>query len=80
MGTSFIFAINSFELTTNACCCLSLFCVVSNNSSFYIKDQAPSFPLETFVSIIEEELGGSVNEIFDRFDYEPIAAGSLGNF
>lgn len=31
------------------------------------------------MSIVEEELGGPLSDIFDRFDYEPIAAASLGS-
>lgn len=43
-----------------------------------MQDQVPPFPSATALSIVEEELGGSVEDIFDRFDYEPIAAASLG--
>ncbi|KAL9313756.1 hypothetical protein ACSQ67_019208 [Phaseolus vulgaris] len=43
-----------------------------------LQDQVPPFPSETSIAIVEEELGSPLGDIFDQFDYEPIAAASLG--
>ncbi|OIW18113.1 hypothetical protein TanjilG_19379 [Lupinus angustifolius] len=54
------------------------FSVLGKLHHFLVQDQVPPFPLETATTIVEEELGSSSHGIFDQFDYEPIAATSLG--
>ncbi|GBG69347.1 hypothetical protein CBR_g4041 [Chara braunii] len=43
-----------------------------------LQDQVPPFETERAIQIVESELGGKVDEIFEQFDSEPIAAASLG--
>jgi len=45
---------------------------------FKLQDQIASFPSKTFVAIVVEENGSPLGDIFDQFDYEPIAAATLG--
>jgi hypothetical protein len=43
-----------------------------------MQDNVPPFSSDTAVSIIEQGLGGRVEEIYEEFDRQPIAAASLG--
>ncbi len=43
-----------------------------------LQDQVPPDPWEEVARVLEEELGCPVDEIFDDFDKEPMAAASLG--
>ena len=43
-----------------------------------LQDQVPSFPNEIAFARIEKELGRKINEVYEEFDVEPIAAASLG--
>ncbi len=43
-----------------------------------LQDQVPPDPWEQVAGVLEAELGRPVNEVFDEFDPEPLAAASLG--
>jgi predicted unusual protein kinase regulating ubiquinone biosynthesis (AarF/ABC1/UbiB family) len=43
-----------------------------------LQDNAPSFSSDLSVKTIEEELRGSIGDIFDNFNATPIAAASIG--
>ena len=42
-----------------------------------LQDAVPPFPAEEAVAIIEDAYGESVDEVFERFDVEPLAAASI---
>jgi predicted unusual protein kinase regulating ubiquinone biosynthesis (AarF/ABC1/UbiB family) len=43
-----------------------------------LQDNVPKFPNEIAFARIEKELGRKINEVYEEFDIEPIAAASLG--
>ncbi|TSB46852.1 ABC1 kinase family protein [Alkalicoccobacillus porphyridii] len=43
-----------------------------------LQDHVPPFPFKDVKAIIEEDLGNSLDSIFQHFDEEPIAAASIG--
>ena len=43
-----------------------------------LQDNVPAFDSDVAVAVVEEQLNGTINQLFDRFDREPIAAASLG--
>ncbi|MDB5340580.1 MAG: ubiB [Planctomycetaceae bacterium] len=43
-----------------------------------LQEGVPPFDSKTAIEILEEELGGSVSELYAEFDPQPLAAGSLG--
>ena len=42
-----------------------------------LQDRLPPFPSEQARTIVEDELGQPVDELFDRFESEPVAAASI---
>jgi predicted unusual protein kinase regulating ubiquinone biosynthesis (AarF/ABC1/UbiB family) len=43
-----------------------------------LRDAAPTVTFKDMRTVIEEELDGPIDEVFDEFDEEPIAAASIG--
>src|SRR5215813_3365076 len=43
-----------------------------------LQNEAPPMPFERVAGVVEDELGGSPDELFTEFSREPIAAASLG--
>jgi ubiquinone biosynthesis protein len=42
-----------------------------------LQDAVPPFPVEEAIAIVEGAYGASVDEVFERFDQEPLAAASI---
>lgn len=42
-----------------------------------LQDRVPPFPAEQAIAILDKAYGKSVNEVFERFDVEPLAAASI---
>ena len=43
-----------------------------------LQDQAPPDPPDQIIAVIEREVGQPVDDVFDEFEREPVAAASLG--
>ncbi|HWR07391.1 ABC1 kinase family protein [Sporomusa sp.] len=43
-----------------------------------LQDKVPGFPFEEVRSVLQAELGGTLEEIFQHFEPEPLAAASIG--
>ena len=42
-----------------------------------LRDRVPPEPFETVRSVVEEDLGAPIEDIFERFDQQPVAAASI---